>query len=142
MRPPCNACRRHLRGYSLVEVLVAAGVLITAISAAAIMARALLTQDQSTGYAVRAINAQEQYARLWQLGVSNITNILPERCSTNSNPAAYTIYFAPTQTTTNIAGVGRVDMLSLRMVFFSGVTANGTAQTRTNDVTIVRPTIR
>lgn len=142
MKPHNGGGRHALHGYSLIEVLIAAGLLVTAISAAAIMARALLTLDQSTGYAARAINAQEQYARLWQLGVSNITNILPERCSTNSNPPANTMYFSPTQTTTNISGVGRVEILSLRMVFYSGATANGTARIRTNDVTVVRPTIR
>lgn len=133
------------RGYSILEVLVAGAVLVIAISAAAILARALMAQQQTSGFALRAFNAQEQAARLWQLGVStnNITNILPERCAASSPPPAFSIFLQFTTVSSNLPGVGNVEMLSpLRVVFHSGTRPDGTLTYRTNDVIVVRPTIR
>lgn len=137
------ANRGDSRAYSLVEVLIAGALLLVAISAAAVLARALIVQDQSTGYAIRALNAQEQAAKLWQLGVVNITNILPERCSASNPPPANSIYLQFNSTTSTIAGVGTVELLNpLRIVFHSGSRAGGALVYRTNDVTVVRPSIR
>jgi len=134
------------RAYSLIEVLIAGGVLLMGISAAALMAHALLVQEESGGFALRAFNAQEQAARLWQLGLSptTITNIFPERCSANAtNPGLYSMYLGFTSTNTNVTGAGSVEMLNpLRIVFHSGFDASNNAIYRTNDIIVVRPTIR
>lgn len=132
--------------YSLIEVLIAAAILVVGISAAAILANAILVQEESNGYSLRAFNAQEQAARLWQLGLSpaTITNILPERCSTNAtNPGAYSIYLGFSNSTTNLDGVVTVEILNpLRIVFHSGFDSTNNPTYRTNDIRVVRPTNR
>lgn len=134
------------RAYSLVEVLVASGILVIGITGAAMLAHTLLLQEESNGFALRAINAQEQAARLWQLGLSpsTITNILPERCASNaSTPGAYAMYLTFTASTTNLGSGVTVEILSpLRVVYNSGVDRNNTLVYRTNDVVVVRPRIR
>jgi Tfp pilus assembly protein PilV len=141
-----NARTASVRAYSLIEVLIAGGILLMGISAAALMAHALLAQEESSGFALRAFNAQEQAARLWQLGLSptTITNIFPERCSANSTaPGAYSIYLGFSAVDTNVTGVGTVEMLNpLRIVFHSGYDSSNNVLYRTNDIIVVRPSIR
>jgi len=141
---PAEARPRH-GAYSLVEVLIAGAVLAIGVAAAAIMASALMVQGEANGNALQAYNAQEQAARLWQLGLAptNITNILPHRCTTTNPPPLYNIHLSFTETTTNINGVSNIPILNpLRIVFNSGVTAGGTQLYITNDVIVVRPSIR
>jgi len=138
--------KNSFRAYSLIEVLIAGAILVVGITAAALMANSLLVQAQSNGFSLRAFNAQEQAARLWQLGLepSTITNILPERCSSSNTPPAYSIYFDfnTNSSPTNISGVN-VEMLKpLKIIFHSGTDANGSNVFRTNDIIVVRPTIR
>ena len=137
---------RLSRAYSLVEVLVAGGILVIGIAGAAMLAHTLLLQEESNGFALRAINAQEQAARLWQLGLSpsTITNILPERCSTNASaPEAYSMSLTFTASTTNLGSGVTVEILSpLRVVYHSGVDNNNALIYRTNDAVVVRPRIR
>lgn len=142
-----NAGRRALRqAYSLVEVLIAGGILVIGIAGAAMLAHTLLVQEDSNGFALRALNAQEQAARLWQLGLApaTITNILPERCASNaSSPGAYSMALTFTASTTNLGSGVTVEILSpLRVVYHSGVDNNNNLLYRTNDVTVVRPRIR
>lgn len=133
--------------YSLIEVLVAAAILAIGISAAALLANTLLIQEQSNGYSLRAFNAQEQAARLWQLGLdpATITNILPERCSAANPPPAYSIHldFDTNPATTTVSGIVTVEQLNpLRIVFHSGTDASNNLVYKTNDIVVVRPVIR
>ncbi|MEI6278852.1 MAG: prepilin-type N-terminal cleavage/methylation domain-containing protein [Verrucomicrobiae bacterium] len=132
--------------YSLIEVLIAGAILAIGITAAALMANALLVQEESNGFSLRAFNTQEQAARLWQLGLNGttITNILPERCSSNANnPGAYSIYLDfSSVTTTNISGVGTVEILKQTNVFHSGTRADGSNIFRSNEIVVARPVIR
>ncbi len=135
----------RLEAYSLIEVLIAGAVLAAGVAAAAIMASALMIQGEANGHALQAYNAQEQAARLWQLGLApaTITNILPERCSSLNPPPLYNIHLSFTVSTTNINGISNIPILNpLRLVFHSGSTADGTALYQTNDVIVVRPSIR
>ncbi|MFZ4777211.1 MAG: type IV pilus modification PilV family protein [Terrimicrobiaceae bacterium] len=144
----CAYCHflRCARAYSLIEVLIAGAILVIGISGAAMMANALLVQEESTGFSLRAFNTQEQAARLWQLGLhpTNITNILPERCTTSNT--VYSIQLQFSNSTTNITSAGgnmRMEMLNpLRIIFHSGFDASNTPIYRTNDIIVVRPTIR
>ncbi len=108
------------------------------------MANAILVQEQSNGYSLRAFNVQEQAARLWQLGLdpTNITNILPERCSASNPPPANSIYLEFNQTNTTISGASIEKLNPLRIVFHSGTRGDGTLVFRTNPIIVVRPTIR
>jgi len=131
--------------YSLIEVMIAGGIVAIGIAAAALMANALLMQEETQGYSLRAFNTQEQAARLWQLGLNatTITNILPERCSASNPPPAYSMCLQFTTSTNVISGVGTVEMLNpLRIIFHSGTGASNNLIYRTNDITVVRPTIR
>jgi len=133
---------RSARAYSLIEVLIAGAILVIGISGAAMMANTLLVQEESSGFSLRAFNAQEQAARLWQLGLSptDVTNILPERCTTSN--AVYSIQLGFSNSTTNITNVGSVEILSpLRLIYHSGYNASNTPLYRTNDIVVVRPTI-
>ena len=136
---------RKTDAYSLIEVMIAGAIVAIGIAAAALMANALLLQEETQGYSLRAFNTQEQAARLWQLGVSStdITNILPERCSANStNPGACSIYLDFSSATTTNAGAGTVQILQQTNVFHSGSDATNTPIYSTHEITVVRPTIR
>ncbi len=141
----CLSVRSRGRAYSLIEVLIAGGILAIGIAGAAMLANTLLMQEASNGFAIRAFNTQEQAARLWQLGLSpgDITNILPVQCSANAtSPEPNSIYFGFSSVTTNISGVAVEKLDPLRIVFHSGTSIDGSNAWRTNDVIVVRPTIR
>lgn len=136
----------HARGaYSLLEVLIAAGILLTGIAAAAMMAHSMFLQQESNGRVTRALNLQEQSATLWQLGLSpdTIRNILPEQCVTNDPPAgdAICLSFIPNANITAL-GTAVAESVNLRMVFHSATYADGTPIYQTNTVTVVRPSTR
>ncbi len=143
---PSRSTCSGIFAYSLIEVLIAAAILVIGISAAAILANALLVQEESNGFALRAFNTQEQAARLWQLGLSpaTITNILPERCTTNAtNPGIYSMYLGFTNGVTNLDTGFTVEILNpLRIVFHSGFDGSNNPTYRTNDILVVRPTNR
>lgn len=67
-------------GYSLIEVLVAAGILAMAVAAAAALSLAISAQEEMSARAAVALNYQEQAAKLWRLGLSEseINAILPQ----------------------------------------------------------------
>ena len=131
--------------YSLIEVLIASGILLTGIAAIAMMAHTMFLQEEANGRVTRALNLQEQAATLWQLGLSptTITNILPERCKATNPPGADTVCLTFTANA-NIAGLGSAiaESVNLNIVFHSATYANGTVVYQTNDVTVVRPSTR
>jgi len=141
---------RHARflvvsGYSLIEVLIAAGILLTGIAAAAMMANTMFQQQEANGRITRAINLQEQAARLWQLGLEPdvITNILPERCVNLSPPGADAMRLNFSNNA-NITAVGAqpAESVTLQIVFHAATETDGTLIYRTNDVLVVRPSTR
>ena len=131
-------------GYSLVEVMIAGFLLVIAISAAAILARTIAVNEEANTAVTRALNTQEQAARLYSLGLSptQITNILPEVFTTDAAPAEQTMNLTFALTNTNIANVGNLETAVSTLVFPVGQDAEGTALFRTNVVNIVRPSIR
>lgn len=135
--------RARSQAYSLIEVLIAGAIVAIGIAAAALMASALLNQEEYTGLAVRALNTQEQAAKLWQLGLdeSSITNILPERCKSSNPPGANSMFLYFSNSPLAIPNVGSVERLNpLSIVFHSGTAANGTLIYQTNEITVIRPT--
>ena len=131
--------------YSLIEVLIASGILLTGIAAIAMMAHTMFLQEEANGRITRALNLQEQAARLWQLGLSSntITNILPERCVASNSLGADTVCLT-FSTNANITNLGSrvVESINLNIVFHSATYANGTVVYQTNPVTVVRPSTR
>ena len=133
------------RAYSLIEVLIASGILLTGIAAVAMMAHTLFLQEEANGRVTRGLNLQEQAANLWQLGLSasTITNILPERCMATNPPGADAVNLTFT-TNANITGLGSAvaESVNLSIVFHSATYANGTVVYQSNTVTVIRPTTR
>ncbi|MBE2205750.1 MAG: hypothetical protein IAE94_15570 [Chthoniobacterales bacterium] len=135
----------RLRGYSLIEVLIAAGILLTGIAAVAMMAHTMFLQEQANGRVTRALNLQEQAATLWQLGLdaATVTSVLPERCVSNNPPGADAIYLSfTTNADITALGSGVVESVNLGIVFHSATHANGGLVYQSNSVTVVRPSTR
>jgi len=67
-------------GYTLIESLVASAVLMIAISAAASLSLALVTQEEISERSVRAMNYLDTAASLLQLGIApgEVTDLLPD----------------------------------------------------------------
>ena len=132
-------------GYSLIEVLIAAGILLTGIAAAAMMAHTMFLQTQDNGRVTRAINLQEQAATLWQLGLDpdTVTNILPERY-VDLNPPGANAMRVSFSNNANITAVGAqpAESVTLQIVFHAATQTDGTLIYRTNDVLVVRPSTR
>lgn len=131
--------------YSLVEVLIGGAILAIAILAASMLAAAILVNQENDGRSLRALNVQEQYAKLYQLGLDHgaITNILPEAVSTANPPGTNGLFFstnAPADVT--VSGAGVMNMATNTMVFHSGSDANGALRYATNTVILARPSIR
>jgi len=144
-----SACKKTAQcpGYSLVEVLVAASVLMIAIAAAGAMALMVVSQQETNARIGRALNYQEQAARLYQLGIASdaITGLLPPENSveslvfTNESVVAY-------------AGVGNVEQADCEVVFQPNAATTGwvadswsagdVSTLQTNTVVVVRPTTR
>lgn len=73
---------RRVRGYTLVEVLVASSILAMGISAACVLSLAMVTQEEMTHRVERATSLHENASRLFQLGlnpvdISGTTGLLP-----------------------------------------------------------------
>lgn len=89
------------RGYSLIELLVALGLLAAGLGAAASLSLTINKQDELNLHRMRALNFAENAARLWQMGVAPSSVLLTERDSESSNIA----YSFSTVTTVNVSGV-------------------------------------
>lgn len=143
---------RGIRGYSLVEVIVAAALLGIGMTAAAIMVHAIVRQEESNTVHRRAANLQEQASRLFQLGMNadQIRNVLPENCVTDTTPTEGTFHitFSPVVTNTiNVQGTTtnfttQVEVTVNTLIYTGPPDGEGTSRHITNHQTVVRPTIR
>ena len=91
-------------GYTLIEVLVAAGLLLLVVGAAASLSLSITSQEELSARAAIALNQQEQAARLWRLGLDEtaISAILPP------TPMVTDLDFS--ETTTNYSGIGTLQL--------------------------------
>ena len=71
-----NSRSRAARGYSLVEVLVAIGILSLAIGAASRLSMNMALQEEGNMRKSVAVNYGENVARLWQLGMDDPSTVL------------------------------------------------------------------
>jgi prepilin-type N-terminal cleavage/methylation domain-containing protein len=134
-----------VKGYSLVEVMVAAAIVAVGLTAAAVLASTLMQQQELNAATLRAANLHEQAAKLYRLDLrtGDIYRLLPEECVGGSTPPAngYALSFSRA-VATNIPVNGTdvaLEQTDCVMVFASPG-ANGALTT--NNVTIVRPSIR
>lgn len=134
----------NAKGYSLVEVMVAAAIVAVGLTAAAVLASTLMQQQELNAATLRAANLQEQAAKLHRLDLSSsaIRGVLPETCVASGAPPAggYTLSFS-VATSTNVVIDGatvNLDRTSLTLVY-PNTAASGNV---TNRVVIFRPAIR
>lgn len=73
-------------GYTLIEALVASGVLLIGVSAASSMSLSLVTQEEINERSVRAFNYLDNAARLYRLGMTpaEIPALLPNESIVDS----------------------------------------------------------
>jgi type II secretory pathway pseudopilin PulG len=145
---PIRRPSRHRSAYTLIEVLVAAGVLLIAVSAAAALALATVTQEETSARVARCLDLHEQAARLYQLGLdpSTVTNILPV------DPASVSLVF--TTQSLAIPNLGTVDQATTTLTYLTtpqaaawtaGSWTGGESSTtgrRTSTLTVIRPSLR
>lgn len=117
--------RRQKSGYTLVEVLVASGILAMGIAAACSMSLAMGAQEEMNHRIALALNHQENAARLFQLGVG--PSILPADPNTTLDL---------TTSTSAVAGAGSL----VTAVIKATITTHGT-DTRESFLTAHRSSI-
>jgi len=124
------------KGYSLIEVVVAAAVVAVGLTAAAVLASTLMQQEEVNAAALRAANLQEQAITLYRLGISpgQIAFLLPE-------PSGYDVNFTTaTEEEFEVDGTKvRIDVSSCSVTYPD---PSGNGQNLSSTVTVVRPTIR
>jgi prepilin-type N-terminal cleavage/methylation domain-containing protein len=143
-----------IRGYSLVEVVVAAAIAAIGVAAGAAIVNTLVVQEELNASSVRAANLQEQAVALYRLGITNtqdICNLLPEPCAPSGNPGSggFVLTFsapAAANFTATLTGGGQVpvacETVACTVVYGNPIAGSGQVAYLTNNVTIVRPTIR
>ncbi len=136
------------RGYSLIEVLVAAAILMIGVAATASMALTITTQAEANTVISRMLNLQEQAARLFQLGLDpiDITTVLPR------DPAQISLTLP--RSTNSVVGIGSIEQIRCTITFksnFEALPVTVTPETwsggdpsalRTSVITAVRASIR
>jgi type II secretory pathway pseudopilin PulG len=101
---------RSIRGYTLIETLVAGVVLMIGISAASRLTLTLLTQDEMNQRSSTALNYLETSARLYQMGLdeADIRLIVP------GDPVVDSLTLTPV---TGFAGVGNLEAMDVTVSF-------------------------
>lgn len=126
------------RGYTLVETLVASGILLVAIGAAVSLAVTMTAFEEGNAKVSRAFNYQEQAARLYHLGLTpgEISGLLPAESAVES--------LTFTTDALVIANLGTVETATLQMEYQSGATITSATAgvNQVNTITLVRPSIR
>jgi len=130
------------RGYSLVEVLLAAAVISVGLAAATVLIGTLVRQEEANAVALRAANLQEQAVQLYRLGVAPtaIPALLPEPTTYGSSPPSggYAISFSPQTNVFVVDGTAVVvEVADCRLV-----QDDSAGDGADNTVSVVRPTIR
>ncbi len=80
------------KGFSLVEAMIAAGIVAIGLTAAASLVGALMAKEEINSISLRAANLQEQAVTLYRLGLppARIREILPDTVTDTTTPAAGT----------------------------------------------------
>jgi prepilin-type N-terminal cleavage/methylation domain-containing protein len=125
------------RGYSLVEVMVAAAVIAIGLTASAVLVGTLTQQEEVNAAALRAANLQEQAVRLYRLDVDTalITALLPES-------STYSVSFTPANDALSFEVDGTQVLLDAADCTMTYPNPAGDGTNLSNTVTVIRPTIR
>lgn len=136
----------NLRGYSLVEVLVAAAIVAVGLTAAAVLAATLMQQQELNAATLRAANVQEQAVKLYRLDLTpgDIVSLLPEnsRLGTPQTAGEFGFTFSratKTNMTVDPTATISLDRTGCVMVYDDPLGAGGYVA---NTNIILRPSIR
>jgi hypothetical protein len=140
--------RRPDSAYTLVEALVAAAILLVAVSAAAVLTLSTLTQEAINLRVARCVNLHEQAMRLYQLGLepSTVNALLPPDPAVTNEPVFSVQAVA-------ISGLGTVERADSTMTFSTTPGGDWTPGTwnmgessatalRSHTLTVFRPALR
>lgn len=138
------------RGYSLVEVLMAAAVIAIAVTAAAAIINTLMRQDEVNTASRQGANLQEQAIVLYRLGVAptDILALLPATCTNVALPpegSVSLVFGSPTLTNwSSSAGTNdvRAEVSTCTLVMKRAAAGDTNALFMTNLLYIVQPLIR
>ena len=110
--------KRKESGYSLVEVMVAIGLLGIGVAAAASMAMTMTSSEEASTRIARAQNMHECYVRLYQLGMSpsEAIALLPKE----DQVIAYT----SSESTVDLGGGAIANTADLTVNFYSSEVVN------------------
>jgi prepilin-type N-terminal cleavage/methylation domain-containing protein len=133
------------RGYSLIEVIMAAAIIAVGLTAATALVGTLMQQQELNAATLRAANLQEQAAKLYRLDLrpDDIYKLLPEKCQGGNTPPGngYALSFSRAAAT-NITVNGTDVVLEQTGCIMIFANPGGGGGLTTNGVTIVRPSIR
>ena len=124
-----KAKRNYSAGYTLVEVLVASSILMLGISAACVMSLTMVTQEEMSHRMARALNAQENAARLFQLGVDNAQISADPTVTTGILPACSDVALSIDAVDGTVAGVGTLDAAAITATIYTTEPDSTLAQT-------------
>ncbi len=137
-----SASRRSNRGYTLIEVLAASGILSAAIGAAAALSMGISKQEELTRGQLAAVRYAETIAKLWQLGVNPSSFLLTQtqgaEGSNGFNPMSWNINTVANISLGNDSGIdqGTVEATTVSVTY----TPYGSTAQRTISLDVVRPT--
>lgn len=132
---------RSNSGYTLIEVLAAAGILSAAIGAAAALGMGITKQEELTRGQLAAIRYAETIGKLWQLGVDPANFVLTQtqgaEGSNGLNPMSWSIGAVTNVSLGNDGGIdqGTVEAAAVNVTYSP---YGGSAQ-RTITLDVIRP---
>lgn len=133
------------RAFSLIEAVVAAAIVAVGLTAAAVLAGTIMAQQERNAVAMRVANLHEQAVRLYRMDLSHalILSLLPEDCRASGAPSenSYVLSFtraAPLNL--SVAGTSVAVERTGSTITYAATEQGGGS--RTNSVTILRPSLR
>ena len=127
-------------GYTLIEVLAAAGLVSAAIGAAAALSMTMTRQEELARGQAAAIRYAEALARLWQLGVNPADVMLSQTQgspgSSGNNPMTYTFSGVSSTSVGDDGGIteGSVEQATVSVTYLPYGNADTAQATITLDV--------
>ncbi len=131
-------------GYTLVEALVAAGILTAAMGGASALSMATARQEQMSRDRAAALHYAESLGRIWQLGVNSTAILVTPRNydgtpMTANAPAASSVLL-PVETGPPVISQGSLEKVTITVSYkpyFN--TSMGTQPTATVSLDVYRP---
>ena len=126
----CPTQRNSRSGYSLIELMIATGILATGAAAAAALSLVSISQEETSHRLSRAVNVYEGAIRLYQLGLSpsEIEAIIPPEPAVNEAGASNSWGITITDNgAAAMGGVGNPESATFQLNYEVAVTGDGSS---------------